>query len=323
MAPMNLESLASELCSFVGVTRKKQIGDFVRHFPQVSDKVVADFGEDAAVIDDGDEVMLLAADGIWSKLMEADPKWAGYCAVLVNVHDIAAMGGWPVAMVDAMSVESPELAEAVLEGVRKGIEKFRVPIVGGHLHPDAPYSALDVAILGKARKDSVILSSTARPGQAVVAAADLDGSPHPKFELNFDSTSFKTRDVLLKQLGAMQELGERGLVRAGKDISNPGMLGTLGMLLETSKAGAVIDVDSIPKPSGMNMASWLKMYPGMGFIVTCNVEDASEVVRVFEERGLTAAKIGMVVDERKLTVQSGNNRAVLFDFAKDCVTGIR
>src|SRR5512137_3057128 len=168
---MNLESLASELRGFVGITRKKQIGSIMQFFPIESERIIASFGEDAAVIDDGDEVILFAADGIWSKLMEADPEWSGYCAVLVNVHDIAAMGGWPVAMVDVLSISSPEIAGAVLRGMRKGIEKFNVPIVGGHLHPDTPYNALDVAILGKAKKNAVILSSTARADEVVIAAA--------------------------------------------------------------------------------------------------------------------------------------------------------
>lgn len=320
---MNLESVAAELRGFAGITRKKQIGDLMQYFPINSDRIIASFGEDAAVIDDGDEVMLLAADGIWSKLMEADPEWAGYCAVLVNVHDIAAMGGWPVAMVDVLSVNSQEIADAVLRGMRKGIEKFNVPIIGGHLHPDTSYSALDVAILGKARKDAVILSSTAKPGEVVVAAADMDGKAHPSFKINFDSTSFKDRRTLLMQLGAMQELGEAGLVKAGKDISNPGMLGTLGMLLETSKAGAVVDVDSIPIPDGLDLLSWLKMYPGMGFVVTTRPENADKVLKIFQRRGLTPAVIGKVVEDRRLIIASGNQQTVLFDLAKECVTGIR
>ncbi len=320
---MNLESIASELRGFVGVTRKKQIGDIIAYFPVESERIIASFGEDAAVIDDGDEVMLLAADGIWSRLMEVDPEWSGYCAVLVNVHDIAAMGGWPVAMVDVLSVNSPDVAAAVLRGMKKGIEKFRVPIIGGHLHPDTPYSALDVAILGKARRDSVILSSTARPGEVVIAAADLDGKPHPKFAINFDSTSFKDRETMLTQLGCMRELGEAGLVKAGKDISNPGMLGTLGMLLETSGVGAVVDVDAIPVPSGLDLLSWLKMYPGMGFVVTARPENAGKVMEVFSRRGLTPAVIGKVVEDRRLVIRSGAKEAVLFDLAKECVTGIR
>ncbi len=320
---MNLESLAAELRGFVGITRKKAIGGLVGHFPVDSDLIIASFGEDAAVIDDGEEVMLLAADGIWSRLLEADAEWAGYCAVLVNVHDIAAMGGWPVAMVDVFSVGSPELAEDVLRGLARGIEKFGVPIIGGHFHPDTPYSALDVAILGKAKKGAVILSSTAQPGDSIVVGVDLDGKVHPSFAINWDSTSFKEGEVLLRQLGSMRELGERGLVTAGKDISNPGMLGTLGMLLESSRAGAVVDLDLLPRPEGMDMASWQKMYPGMGFVVTATPDEAGEVVRIFRERGLSSAAVGRVTKERRLVIESGGERAVLFDFESEVITGIR
>jgi uncharacterized protein len=320
---MNLQSLVAELRGFAGITRKKQIGSILQFFPIESERIIASFGEDAAVIDDGDEVMLLAADGIWSKLMQADPEWSGYCSVLVNVHDIAAMGGWPVAMVDILSVDDQEVAEKVLRGMKSAIEKFNVPIIGGHLHPDTPYSALDVAILGKARKDAVILSSTARSGEVVVAAADLDGAAHPKFSINFDSTSFKDRKTLLTQLGAMQELGEAGLVKAGKDISNPGLLGTLGMLLETSGVGAVVDMDAIPVPKNLDMAAWLKMYPGMGFVVTTKPENAEKVVSIFQKRGMTAAVIGQVTAEKQLVIRSGKETAVLFDFENECVTGIK
>lgn len=320
---MNLDSLATELKGFVGISRKKQIGHLVKHFPVLSDEIIADFGEDAAVIDQGQDVLLFAADGIWSKLMEADPEWAGYCSVLVNVHDIAAMGGWPIAMVDVLSVNSEEIADAVLRGMQKGIEKFRVPIVGGHLHPDTPYNALDVAILGRARKDSVILSSTARPGDAIVAAADLSGSVHPKFEINFDSTSSKDSPSLLRQLGSMQELGERHLVTAGKDISNPGLLGTLGMLLESSSAGAVVDLDFVLAPHGLTLSSWLKIYPGMGFVVTAKPEMVHEVIEVFRHHGLASSKIGNVISDRKLVIRQGNKEAVLFDFSAEIITGIR
>lgn len=320
---MNIESLAAELRAFVGITRKKAIGDLMQYFPIDSGRIIASFGEDAAVIDDGDEVMLLAADGIWSKLMEADPEWAGYCSVLVNVHDIAAMGGWPVAMVDVLSVASKEVADRVLLGMKSGIEKFEVPIIGGHLHPDTPYNALDVAILGKARKDSVILSSTAKPGEVVIAAADLDGRAHHKFEINFDSTSFKDKKTLQAQLGSMRELGEAGLVKAGKDISNPGLLGTLGMMLESSRAGAEVDLDQIPVPAGLSLLSWLKMYPGMGFVVTARPENVEQVLSIFSRRGLTASPIGLVTEERRLKIRSGKEQTVLFDLETECVTGIR
>ena len=210
----------------------------------------------------------------------------------------------------------------VLKGMKKGIEKLRVPIIGGHLHPDTPYSALDVAILGKAKKNAVILSSTAQPGEVVIAAYDTDGKPHPQFQLSFDSTSFKESSVLAQQLGAMRELGESGLVRAGKDISNPGLLGTLAMLMETSKVGAVVDVDAIVVPEGLTLAGWLQMYPGMGFVVTTRPENQERVLEVFTRRGLTARVIGRVTDERRLIIRSGEEESVLFDLTHECVTGI-
>jgi uncharacterized protein len=319
---MNLDSLASELRGFVGVTRKKSIGQLIKYFPICSDNIVASFGEDAAVIDNGEEVLLLAADGIWSKLLEADPEWAGYCSVLVNVHDIAAMGGWPIAMVDVLSVSNQQIADAVLRGLRKGIEKFNVPIIGGHLHPDTPYNALDVAILGKARRNSVILSSTAQSDETVIVAVDLDGRVHPSFQINYDSTSFKERETLLKQIGSMRSLAETGLLSAGKDISNPGMLGTLGMLLETSKIGALVDLETIPIPENLTLPEWLKMYPGMGFIVTAKKESAEEVMQIFRKGMLTPAVIGKTLEDRKLSIRFGKRQAVLFDFAKERVTGI-
>ena len=137
-------------------------------------------------------MLLLAADGIWSRLMEADPYWAGYCAILVNIHDIAAMGGKPLAMVDVFSISDPRIQKQVLSGMHDASLQFGVPIVGGHLHPDTPYSVIDVAILGIARKDAVIYSHTAQDGDAVIVAVDLSGRVHPSCVLNWDSVTMKS-----------------------------------------------------------------------------------------------------------------------------------
>ena len=104
---MNLEELAERIKTFEGVTRKKQIEDIVSIFKTVRleyQNAIVDFGDDAAVIDiGGDDVILFAADGIWGRLLDSSPWWAGYGAVVVNVNDIAAMGGKPLAMVDIAS----------------------------------------------------------------------------------------------------------------------------------------------------------------------------------------------------------------------------
>ncbi|MFH7168792.1 AIR synthase related protein, partial [Klebsiella pneumoniae] len=57
-------------------------------------------GDDCAAIPDGDGHLLLAIEGFLDGFVAADPYFAGFCGVMVNVSDIAAMGGTPVAVVD-------------------------------------------------------------------------------------------------------------------------------------------------------------------------------------------------------------------------------
>jgi putative methanogenesis marker protein 2 len=317
---MNLESLAGSLRDYLGTTRKHTIKKIVGIFDEEGTN--PSFGEDAAIIDYGEDALLLAADGIWDKLMRADPEWSGYCSVLVNVHDIAAMGGRPLGMVDVFSSNSDEITQRVLKGMKAGIDKFGVPIVGGHLHPDTPYAALVVAILGIAKKDSIIYSSTAREGDDVVLAIDLDGRVHPSCDLNWDTTYLKDEEIVRKQVGSMVDLAEKKLLTAGKDVSNPGIIGTLGMLLEVSGVGADVDISAVPRPEGLEWEHWLKMYPGMGFIVTCKPENTEAVLDIYRDHKLNASKIGKIVAVPRLDLVKGADRATVFDFTKHVITGL-
>ncbi|MGA7075069.1 MAG: methanogenesis marker 2 protein [Halobacteriota archaeon] len=317
---MKLDELAQSLRDFEGVARKRAIGPLVKWFD--ADLSTGNFGEDAAVIERGDESLLIAADGIWSKLMDADPEWAGYCAVLVNIHDILAMGGTPLAMVDVFSASSTEVCNRVLAGMSEATKKFGVPVVGGHVHPDTTYNALDVAIIGTVKTDSVIYSCSAREGHDVLAAIDLDGRVHPSCSLCWDTTTMKHREMLRRQLETMPRIAQQHLVTAGKDISNPGLLGTLGMLLEVSEAGAVIELDRIPIPDGMDMPLWLRMYPGMGFVLTVQPQNVQEVVSIFEDAGMAAAKIGEITETRTLEITNNAEKVVVWDFAQDTIMGI-
>ncbi|MBP7410353.1 methanogenesis marker 2 protein [Methanoculleus sp. 10] len=321
------DTVAQAVREYEGVTRKRAIGDMVRSLRIESPDVVASFGEDAAVIrHNGEDALLLAADGIWSKLMEADPFWAGYCAVLVNVHDIAAMGGKPVAMVDILSVTNDTIRDDVTRGMVAASAQFGVPIVGGHLHPETPYSVVDVAILGTARMDQIIFSDTAEEGDRVVAAIDLDGRVHPSCCFNWDSVTMKPAEVVRAQIRVMEELGKERLVTAGKDISNPGVIGTLGMLLEVSEKGAVVDLEAIPRPDlsalDLSFEQWVRMYPGMGFILTVKEENVEEVCRRFAGVGITAAPIGEVNGSRRLTVRYLGRETQVFDLDQDGIMQI-
>lgn len=323
---MDLEELAEGIRNFEGVTRKKQIEGIVSIFETVRSEykdAIVDFGDDAAVIDiGGDDVILFAADGIWGRLLDASPWWAGYGAVVVNINDIAAMGGRPLAMVDIASSNSDAACKELMEGLAEGIRKFGVPVVGGHVHPDTNYNSLSVAIIGIAKKDCVIRSDTAKPEDLVIAAYDMDGKIGPNSPYSWDTTSYKEAKVVRERYLVTQEIGERKLASAGKDISNPGLIGTLGMLCETSGVGASVDLEKVPRPEGVDFAQWLKVHPGTGYVFTAVPEKAEECVKVFEEAGLSAAVIGKIEKGSKLDIYNSTGRVTVFDFSKDSITGI-
>ena len=139
--------IAHVVREYEGVKRKHAIGEMVKALRIDAPHVVASFGEDAAVIEHNGEALLLAADGIGAGPMEADP-YGRLLLVLVNVHDIAAMGGKPIAMVDVFSMpKNTHTHEQVVKGMHDASAQFGVPIVGGTSIPMHPYSVIDVSIL--------------------------------------------------------------------------------------------------------------------------------------------------------------------------------
>ena len=314
---MELSELVKSLQSFKGVSRKNSIENVTKTLGDVyniTGDVLLDFGDDASAIDIGDnQVVLLAADGIWGDLMNVDPYWAGYCAVLVNVNDIAAMGGKPIAMVNIMAVDNEEIYEEILSGIVDGCRKFNVPMVGGHLHPDAEYNSLDVAIAGIASKDSLITSSGAKVGDKVLVAIDTDGRQYPGIPLNWDTTYEKDAKLVQDQIKIMQKIAEEHLPSAGKDISNPGTLGTLEMLLESSGVGASVELEKIPRNENVDWDMWLRAYPGAAFVMTASEENAQAIIDALSPYSFEVAVIGEVIEEKKLYLSSGDEKLVLFD----------
>jgi putative methanogenesis marker protein 2 len=326
--PINLEKLAQTIRTFDGTARKSPIASVSEIFKEVADAYggcVVDFGDDAAAIDIGNgDVILFSADGIWGRLIEKSPWWAGFTSVLVNVNDIAAMGGRPLAMVDVVSSADPETFKEIFKGMAEGVKKFGVPVVGGHTHPEGEKS-LSVAIIGIAKKEYIIRSDTAKPGDVVIYAIDLDGRTGPNSLYSFESVSSKTPEVIRKMYEAPQIIGQKRLVTAGKDISNPGIIGTLGMLCETSGVGAHVRLLEIviPNDPEITVERWMLMHPGTGFVFTAEAGNAEECMRVLSEGGMTAAVCGEITADKKVIISDGADSAVVFDFEKDIITGIQ
>lgn len=268
-------------------------------------------GDDTAALPGPDGYTLFAVEGMRPELVAADPWFAGFCSVMVNLSDIAAMGGRPWAVVDALFLGTGE-NERVLEGMLAASERFGVPIVGGHTARVSGPSLLAVAVLGKARR--LISSHAARPGQTLLMAVDLRGSFRGSGGA-FNAATTASAQQLRAGLAVLPELAEAGLVGAGKDISMAGTCGSLAMLLETSGVGAVLDLESVPAPSDVDPLRWLTAFPSYGYVLSVDENAAGAVCARFDAVGVRCAAVGTVTESRSLRLRHAAEEAVYLDLA--------
>jgi AIR synthase-related protein len=274
-------------------------------------------GDDTAALPDGSGgYTLLAAEGMRPELIALDPWFAGFCSVMVNLSDIAAMGGRPWAVVDALFMGSGE-NERVLEGMQTASELFGVPVVGGHTARVNGPTSLAVAVLGRAQR--LISSHAAKAGQTLVMAVDLRGS----FRLAgcFNAATTASAQQLRSALAVLPELSEAGLVSAGKDISMAGTCGSLAMLLETSGVGAELDVCLIPAPAEVEPLRWLTAFPSYGYVLAVEPSAVATICARFDAVGVSCAAVGTVDDSRRLSLRHGDERALYLDLSERPLTG--
>ena len=312
---MDARALARAVREHRGFVRKSPLGEACTILGVPS----SSWGEDAAVIDrGGDELLLLAADGIIADLVETDPRFEGRCAVLVNVNDIVAMGGTPIAIVNVVSAHDDDLP-SVLAGLHEGADLLGVPVVGGHIHPDAPRTGVSATALGTVPRDSLLTSSGGSPGDAIVVAVDLAGEAHPRWPLAWRPPDNERAERYREAHDAVRAVAERHLATAGKDASNPGIIGTIGMLLETSSVGGVVHADRIPRPDGVPVDHWSLVYPARGFVFTTDRPD--ELIRALDG-SFTSAVVGEADGSGVLSVGLGGQEAPVVDLKRGGVAGM-
>lgn len=273
-------------------------------------------GDDCAAIDDGaGGYLLFAIEGMVSDFIRAMPWFAGYSAVMVNISDVYAMGGRPLAVVDAIWSETIEDAKDVLAGMAAASAAYGVPIVGGHSNARSDHGQLAVAILGRANR--LLSSFAAQPGDRLLMTVDLRGAfaePYPYWNASTSAPPERLRD----DLELLPEVAEAGLCAAAKDISMAGTLGTALMLLECSRVGADIDLARIPRPPDVPMARWLAAFPSYGFLLAVSPSNVDAVMARFRARGLACEDIGGIDASTRVTVHdNGAARTLLWDFADD------
>src|SRR5438034_11711452 len=175
-------------------------------------------------------------EGSCFRLAEAGPRRVGRKAMAVNLSDIAAMAGKPVAAVVSVGLPRSggrEIAEELYAGLREVADAFDTALVGGDTNSwDGPL-AISVTVIGEATGRGPVRRSGARPGDWIFITGPLGGSIRGH---HLDFTP-RVREAL--QLHAAVEL------HAMIDISD-GLAADLAHICEESRCGAVLRADAIP-----------------------------------------------------------------------------
>src|SRR5499425_3142053 len=161
--PADLPALVEAVRGHPGVAAKSDIGVVSEVFEDAD--WLAGPGDDGAVVTDQGSCLVVGGEAILPSFVAADPYGAGVAAVTTNLNDLAAMGAWPLALVDTVTGPRPVI-KRVLEGMRCASAAYQGPVGGGHLTVTDGPPGLSAFGLGRAARALSVQS--ARPGQSLL-----------------------------------------------------------------------------------------------------------------------------------------------------------
>ncbi len=311
---IDLVKLVEDLRSYKGFTRKSILSDILNIFGDTS-------CEDAGIIGLGNSrYVVVSTDGITEELVKADCWLAGFYSVVVNVNDVVAKGAKPIGYANVIASSSAERRRLMAEGAKEAMDKYRLVLLKGHTHPDTTYDAIDACVVGVC--DKFIPVDGAKPGDSLVVAIDLEGTfGCPAWVRCFDSVMNKSPEEITRRIDGMIALAKSDLATASRDISAPGIVGSIAMLCEPSGVGAEVWLDEIPSPRGVGLGEWLLSYPGMGFVIA--TQKPRECVELLEEHGFAAKTVGQATKDLRVVLRLEERAAVFIDLQTESVFGFR
>ena len=285
--------------------------DWLRRRTPADARVVLGPGDDTALLAwPGGPNCLVTADmlleGSCFLLAEAGPRRVGRKAMAVNLSDIAAMAGRPVAAV--VSVGLPRaggraLAEELYLGLREVADAFGTAIIGGDTNSwDGPL-VINVALLGEAVPPGPVRRGGARVGDVLLATGSFGGSILGK---HLDFTP-RVREALA--LHAAAEL------HALIDVSD-GLAADVWHICEESRCGAVLRAEAVPiDPAAFRMNDALSpldhaLGDGEDFELVFAVApaDARRLLAAPPVPGVPLTAIGEVVEQGLWLEEHGQRR---------------
>ena len=304
---VDLDSLIRTIREYPGLTDK-------RHLRMVAETVGGD-GDDAARVND----LVLAAEAIAPSFIARSPRVAGIAGVVATLNDIAASGGEPIAILNTV-VGSASSDEELLAGIDAAARLYDVPVVGGHTTiDDAATAALSVFAIGRAHGS--VSMANAIPGDALGLAVCTDGElvTGAEGDAFFSHLRGSRRDRAATDLRLLSAAAAAGELRAARDISMPGLAGSLIQMLDGAGLGANLKLDDVPLPERVPLSDWLIAFQSYGFLL---IGDTDALRGRFESAGVAFAVIGTLDATGVVRMSFEDQTRDLWDLSGEPLTGL-
>lgn len=265
-------------------------------------RVPVGIGDDCAVVSGGaGSRWLVAADmlleGRHFEISTATPRLIGRKALAVNLSDIAAMAGKPVAAFVTVAHRrgyGMEFAEEVHQGLAELAGEFWVAVAGGDTNVWEGPVVISVSLLGDVVGTGAVTRSGARPGDIVFVTGELGGSLPSGRHLRF-----------MPRVREAAWLHEAVDLHAMIDISD-GLLADLGHICEESGVGAVLRSRDIPiadDGNGEKLTLENALSDGEDFeLAFCVSPTDAAKLREAPPEGVALFEIGSIVEGNAVTV---------------------
>jgi len=183
-------------------------------------------GDDAAVIDAGDQKTLVTTDllleGIHFDLIYVPLKHLGYKAAVVNFSDIYAMNGTPKQITVSLGVSKRFAVEDLEEfyaGVKLACDHYGVDLVGGDTSASLTGLIISITCIGEGTENTIVYRNSANENDLLCVTGDLGAAYMGLQLLEREKTVFTGQEDFQPDFSGKDYLLERQLKpEARKDI---------------------------------------------------------------------------------------------------------
>jgi thiamine-monophosphate kinase len=210
-------------------------------------------GDDCGIIPFGDQYLLLTTDVVNEKThfpKGTTPYDMGWYSVAVNLSDVAAMGGYPLAFIAALTLpRTTDLTflREVARGMDACTKQYGVAVYGGDTKEGDSISIAGVA-LGRVSKDRILLRKGSKVGDIIAVTGEIGRGGWAAETIRKTGSNKEALETLLRPNPRLEEgrlLSESRAVTACMDTSD-GLASTLYQMREQNATGFEVEQGKLP-----------------------------------------------------------------------------